>query len=174
MRKSLFLAGLVMMVMATPVLAGPQAAQLAIGTTSASWTPVGIRYWASPQVGIDAEVGFWKLDPATDSGEKSSEVDLQIGIPINIWECSDVWVHFRPFFLLSAESFEDFGGQSVDGNTNFYFGAQLEAEFWLLECLSFSVWHGLVVESLDEGAGDTTTFHLEGASLGEAGFHWYL
>jgi hypothetical protein len=181
MRKSLVLiAAISMLVAASSAFAGPTAGQLALGSNHLSETPIGIRYWASQQVGIDVEVGFWILDVPSGSGELSSAFHLLLGVPINVWECSDVWLHFRPFFLLDAESFEDFtsGSTTVAGEslTNFDIGVALEAEIWLLECLSFSVSHGVAAEITDGGEGgeSTTDFHSRGQALGDAGFHLYF
>jgi hypothetical protein len=181
MRKSLVLiAAIALFVAASSAFAGPTAGQLALGSSMLDTTPIGIRYWASQQVGIDVEAGFSIYDVESGSGELSSEFHLLFAVPINVWECSDVWLHFRPFFLLDAHSFEDLdtGTGTIDGEslTDFAVGAELEAEFWLLECLSFSVRHGVHAQINDggEGGDSTTDFHSHGASLGDAGFHLYF
>jgi len=176
MRKSLFLAAALTLLVTGAAFAGRTAGQLGLGTSHVMDTPIGIRYWASNQVGIDVEVGFNYYDVETDSGDLKTVFRGQLGIPFNVWECSDVWFHVRPFFMIEALSYEDFNGTSIDGLTNFAFGAQLEMEAWLLECLSFSVWHGVVVQVNDGGSnGDSTTdFMTAGESLGNAGFHLYF
>ncbi|MGQ0721326.1 MAG: hypothetical protein ACT4PE_07095 [Candidatus Eiseniibacteriota bacterium] len=184
MRKSLVLiAAISMLVAASSAFAGPTAGQLALGSSDLSETPIGIRYWASQKVAIDAEAGFWIYDVESGSGDLSSAFHLLFGIPVFVWECSDVWLHFRPFFALDAHSFEDIdtdgdGDIDVDGESlmDFAIGAEFEAELWLLECLSFSVRHGIHAQINDggEGGDSTTDFHSHGASLGDAGFHLYF
>lgn len=182
MRKTFFLAAATLLLVASSAFAGPTAGQLGLGTSHVSMTPIGIRYWASQQVGIDVEVGFWIFDTtvSSDPFQEKSVIDLQLGIPINVWECSDVWLHFRPFVVIDLEKYEDYdnGTTTVSGEsfTNLYFGGALEMEAWLLECLSFSVSHGISVNVNDGGDnGDSTTdFHSFGNSLGEAGFHLYF
>jgi hypothetical protein len=179
MRKTFSLAAATLLLVAGSALAGPTAGQFGLGTSDASTTPIGIRYWASEQVGIDVELGFWLFDVPSGSGQESSNIDLALGIPINVWECSDVWFHVKPFVVIDLVSFEDVtsGGTttSIDGLTNLYFGAALEMEAWLLECLSFSVSHGISIANMDGGSGgeSTTDIHSFGSSLGNAGFHLY-
>jgi hypothetical protein len=176
MRKTFFLAAATLLLGAGSAFAGPAAGQLGLGTSDVSMTPIGIRYWASEQVGIDVELGFELLDPTAGSGNVSSIIDVHLGVPINVWECSDVWLHVKPFVIIDLVSFEDFtsGGTttSVDGTTNIFFGGALEAEAWLLECLSFSVSHGIGIYKDD--AASTTEIFSFGNSLGEAGFHLYF
>jgi len=176
MRKTFFLAAATLLLVAGSAFAGPEAGKLGLGTSDASMTPIGIRYWASEQVGLDVELGFWLFDVDSGSGDESSVIDLALGVPINIWECSDVWLHFKPFVIIDLVSYEDLdtggGTVSIDGQTNMYFGASLEMEAWLLECLSFSVSHGIAAYKND--AASTTDFHSFGNSLGNAGFHLYF
>jgi len=182
MRKTFFLAAATLLLVTGSASAGPQAGQLGLGTSDVDMTPIGIRYWASEQVGIDVELGFWLFDTEpTGSLQRSSQIDLGLAVPINIWECSDVWLHLKPFVIIDLVSYEDVdtgGGTtaSVDGLTNLYFGAAFEAEAWLLECLSFSVSHGIAIIKNDGGSGgeSTTDIHSWGQSLGNAGFHLYF
>jgi hypothetical protein len=181
MRKTFFLAAATLLLVAGSATAGPQAGQLGLGTSDVEMTPIGIRYWASEQVGIDVELGFWLFDTEPASfAQESSVIDLGLAVPINVWECSDVWLHVKPFVIIDLVSYEDIdtgsGTASVDGLTNLYFGAAFEMEAWLLECLSFSVSHGIAIIKNDGGTGgsSTTDIHSWGNSLGHAGFHLYF
>ena len=171
------------LIMLTPVLALAQdgtPAQHAHGglgfhDTSA---PIGFRWWMTGQkVAFDAGLGFGS-DPAPGfPDEKITNWTIDLGVPLVMRSWDRAHVLFRPGFnyhsqqrVVPAPTFD------TDDETSFGLTAEIEAEVFLVDNVSFSASHGIEFTSLDPvGTGDSiTNFSTIGRNFTQVGFHMYI
>ena len=152
-----------------------------------SEAPIGVRWWFSKQVALDAGVGFTSVklnysdingDPANES-LTSFSVDLGVPFALKTWDK----VHFllRPGFTYTSaydvEFFELTDGEFKDKYSYFSVTGEFELEVFLAKNASISASHGVFFDSekLDvEGAKSDTVFGTYGSNFTSLGFHVYL
>ena len=66
--------------------------------------PVGIRWWASPKVGVDVGVGFTNSNP--DVGESNTTFLFDAGVPLVLHSGDNVHFFFRPGFYFTSSGFD--------------------------------------------------------------------
>ena len=154
-------------------------------------TPIGVRWWVSPQLGIDAGVGVdaeksvVEIDTNDDFVDDTRVEDtlarwtVNVGTPWAAWSGENVRVLLRPGFEYQSE--DDVGSFLVDGarvklNT-FAVSGEVEVELNVWENLTVSASHGLEFRSskLDlPGQESTWTTGTTGTDFFRLGFFVYL
>jgi len=141
--------------------------------------PVGIRWWLSDKVGIDAGVGFSSVPAPSYSNESLAGWAIDMGVPI-VWQRWDRGsLLLRPGFLFESQQFEASSPPSAfstNDATSFTVTAEIEAEIFLVENISVSASQGIAINSLNPpGPGDNrTSFGTIGRNFTTVGFHVYL
>lgn len=139
--------------------------------------PLGVRWWFNRQkMALDAGVGFGSQEEEVTPGntETFSHWAVDAGVPILLKSWAN-HVHFmlRPGILYRSEEVLTLTGKDTD--TEFNLMAELEAEYFLAENLSFSASTGIGVRSFNPAEGESTTdWSTFGANFTEVGFHVYL
>jgi hypothetical protein len=138
--------------------------------------PLGVRWWlSSGKFAIDAGLGFGENhDPATD--ENLSHWALDIGVPISLKRWDRVDFMFRPGVLYtSQEEVTGVAPITTDNTTVLAVNAELEAEVFLADNVSFSAAQGFGIFSTEfAGGGSESNWGTTGANFTNIGFHVYL
>src|SRR5262245_20622864 len=138
--------------------------------------PLGVRWWlGSGKFGIDAGLGFGSTeDVATDEG--LTHWALDIGVPISIKRWDRVDFLFRPGILYtSQEEITGVAPITTDDTTALAVQAELEAEVFLADNVSFSAAQGLAIINTDfAGGGSASDWSTTGNNFTNIGFHIYL
>jgi len=167
MKKILFFTCVLAMVAST-AFAHDTAKRLGLGFNSTS-TPLGVRYWFSPKMGLDVGVGFLVDDNAfgTDS---ATDWAFSAGLPINLLHVGDrVNMHFLPWVQYSNI---DLGNDQT--GTVFDIVAGLEFEVFVTNDLSVSAIQGVQFEISGGDFESETDISTIGDNLTEFGVHYYL
>ena len=152
-----------------------------------SEAPIGVRWWFSKQVALDAGVGFTseKLNYSDINGDPANEsltsfsVDLGVPFALKTWDK----VHFllRPgFTYTSADDIDLFigtDGEFKEKRNTFSVTGEFELEVFLAKNASISASHGAGFAStkLDiDGQESDTIFGTFGSNFTTLGFHVYL
>jgi len=140
--------------------------------------PLGFRWWFSHQkLAFDAGVGFSSQEEETTPGnsETFSGWTVDAGLPILLKSWGN-HVHFmlRPGILYRSQEVLTTTG-AKDTDTEFDVLGELEAEYFLIENVSFSASTGIRVQNFDPAEGPSTTdWSTLGANFTQVGFHVYL
>jgi hypothetical protein len=185
MRRVLWMALLAMLPFAPDARAADYAGRLGIGYVSTS-APIGVRYWISSRIGIDAGVGFRsrdELNEATaDLVDESVLTDtyFDVGLPINLIMRTRTNFFFRPGLLLgfkpeyvgAAGSLKTLQKEKIKE-----YSGLLGVEFWLWDHFSLTVAEG-VVYTQTQPADPVVESHFElthrALTLSNVGFHFYF
>ncbi len=138
--------------------------------------PVGVRWWISDKVALDAALGFGSEEDA-GLDESLSHWALDVGVPIVLRSFDRLHFMFRPGLLYqSQEDVIDVGPPvEKDNDTFMTISAELEAEFFFTDQFSVSAAHGLAIMNRDPAVGQSTTdWGTTGANFTNIGFHVYL
>jgi hypothetical protein len=169
MKKILFFT-CVMAMIATTAFAHDTTKRLGLGFISTS-SPIGIRYWFSPKIGLDIGAGINVNDNAGGSGEKATDWAISGGLPINLITIGDrVNLHFLPWVQYSNIDLID------DTASQFDIVAALEFEVFVTKDLSVSASHGFDFQmySPPGDADSETDINTFGANITDFGVHYYL
>jgi hypothetical protein len=139
--------------------------------------PVGIRWWASPKIGIDLGVGFDSFSP--DKGSSTTAFNIDAGVPIVLHSMDTVHFFFRPGFTWSTDGQDESKGPKV---TTFGVSGSLGAEYFFTPSFSIEAAHGIVYTSVNTKDNlatphvDTTDSHFmsEAFGISDVGFHYYF
>jgi len=138
--------------------------------------PLGVRWWlGSGKFAIDAGLGFGETkDLATD--ENLSHWALDIGVPISLKRWDRVDFEFRPGILYtSQEEVTGVAPITTDNTTVLEVSAELEAEVFLADNVSFSASQGFGIFNTNfAGGGSASDWSTTGANFTNIGFHVYL
>lgn len=178
MKKRLF--GLV--VLALAVTAGLASAQTA--PVPGAWAlgfhhidaPIGIRWWLSDRVALDAGLGLGSEENAAFD-ENLSKWALDLGLPILLRSYDRLNFMVRPgLMFMNEETVTDPGPPVETGDDSFMtVGVELEAEAFLTNRFSVSAAHGFAFMNSDPAEGESTTdWGTTGAQFTNIGFHLYL
>jgi hypothetical protein len=174
MKKILFFT-CVMALVASTAFAHDTAKRLGLGFNSTD-TPLGIRYWFSPKLGLDVGVGINVDDNAGGTGESATNWAFSAGIPITMLKAGDrVNMHFLPWVQYSSFDLgEDPGtGESLTG-TVFTLVAGLEFEVFVTNDFSVSALQGVEFDIAGGDYESETDISTIGNNLTEFGVHYYL
>ena len=159
-------------------------AKLGLGFRSSD-APIGVRWWLTQQVAIDAGVGFTseKFNFSDANGnpadESFSTYSIDVGIPWQLKSWDKVHFLLRPgFFYTSQDDFDywDATGDKIKLNT-FAVTGEIELEVFLAKNASFSASHGAGFASTKlnlAGEKSNTIFGTFGSNFTTLGFHVYL
>ncbi len=150
--------------------------------------PVGVRFWATPVVGVDIGVGFNGTEVAerdTTTGLPTGETTtatsfwVEAGIPYVVFPGDRANFMVRPglvFASLDDRSFSMGTGVLDDTWTEVRVSLTLAGEVFFGEHFSLEAGHGINVQLLSPpGDGDSqTNFSTFGASVSHLGFHYYF
>ena len=170
MKKILFIT-LAMGMVASSAYAHDVAKRIGLGFNSSD-TPLGVRYWFSPKVGLDVGLGFFVDD---DGDESSTDFAVSAGLPINLIQAGDrVNLNFLPWVQYSSIDLgEDPSGESLTG-TVFDIIAGLEFEVFVTNDLSVSALQGVGFSMAGGDFESETDIATLGNNLTEFGVHYYL
>jgi len=150
--------------------------------------PIGIRWWLSDMIGVDAGVGYTSekiagigTDPVTGNptDETFTSFSADVGVPIRLKSWENVHFLFRPgFTYTSADDISFFLATDLKEKRNDYsVTGELEVEFFMAKNASISASHGFGFASskLDVSGSDADTiFGTFGSNFTTLGFHVYL
>ena len=167
---------LALMLAAGSALASEMKGSLGFHSTAA---PIGIRYWMSPQVGLDVGLGVSSFK--TESGspvttDKSSGWNVDIGVPWSVKKWEKVNFLLRPGFMYGSSKSTPPSGPSVTW-TSMGLSAEFEAEVMVVDNFSVSASHGLAwATQKDDRTPETkyTNIYSFGDNWTRVGFHVYL
>jgi len=138
--------------------------------------PLGVRWWlGSGKFGIDAGIGLGSThDVAFD--EDLSHWALDLGVPISLKRWDRVDFIFRPGILYTSQEVPTPPPpDNTDNTTVLTVQAELEAEVFLADNVSFSASQGLGISSINfAGGGSASEWTTTGANFTNIGFHVYL
>ena len=171
MKRMLSLAALALVVGAGVASAQPSHPKGGLGFHDAS-VPVGVRWWISDKVGLDAAIGFGSNEVGS---ETFTNWGLDIGVPIMLKSWDRVHFMFRPGIEYFSQEVPLIPGPGTDNDTDMLILAELEAEVFLAENFSVSASHGLGIVNRDPANGASTTdWSTFGGNFTNVGFHVYL
>ena len=154
--------------------------------------PVGGRFWATPQLGIDVGIGLesktvWMVPVGGGDAEKESAMSLwfEIGFPYIVFPGDRANFFIRPGFQFAQLDDRVYGSGGLDEKwTVMQFTIAPGAEVFFGEHFSLEAAHGIAIEMLsypdDEDAygslaGESeTNFYSFGAGVSYLGFHFYF
>jgi hypothetical protein len=150
-----------------------------------SVAPIGGRWWFgdAQKVAFDFGFGFDTDevgDPTTPEPDDEAtlfDYAIDIGVPILVKGWDRAHLSFRPGLLRLSD--EDFVGGEKDRGSRTLISAELEAEIFIVDNVSFSASSGIAIDMNDPPAppGDddsTTEFSSTGNDFTTLGFHVYL
>lgn len=155
-------------------------------------TPIGVRWWLGPQLGVDAAVGVDAEQSVVEIDTNDDFVDdtriedtlarwtVNVGAPWAVWSSGEnVRVLVRPG--LEYQSEDDFGSFLIDGSrvklNTFAVSGEVEVELNVWENLTVSAAHGVEYRSIKldaPGAVGTWTAGTTGTDFFRLGFFVYL
>jgi hypothetical protein len=149
--------------------------------------PIGIRWWLSDMVGIDAGVGFTSekfADIGTDPLGNPEDVTFSafsadIGVPLRLRTWDSVHFILRPGLIYTTEDdqfYFDITGTKEKRNT-FAVSGEFEVEYFVAKNFSLSASHGVEYAStkLDvPNSKSDTAVGTFGSNFTTLGFHVYL
>lgn len=146
--------------------------------------PVGIRYWASPQIGIDLGVGFEMKDVYFNgSKEGATSFWVDFGVPYVIWERDRANFFIRPGAMIAVLDDRVYGTGTLDETwTQITFSLTPGAEIFFGDNFSLSAGHGIAVQMTSvpdavgapRGGETETEIRSFDASVTHIGFHYYF
>jgi hypothetical protein len=142
--------------------------------------PVGLRWWFSGQkVAIDVGLGYSTRTAETDPDESLSRFAVDLGVPFVMQSWERVHVILRPGLLYESDEVGTGTGPTFETRspTTMLLTAELEAEVFLADNVSFSASHGIGWGRVDEdipGVDETTAFSTLGNNFTQVGFHVYF
>ena len=139
-----------------------------------SETPLGLRWWVSQTVALDAGVGF---DHDSILGQSLTRVTGEFGIPFQMAEWERVGFYLRPGVSYTAREQLDSGPPFYDKVTDHSLTASLraEAEVFVVSRVSLSGSFGIQYTHLDRAGGpDTNEWGTTGGNFTNLGFHIYF
>jgi hypothetical protein len=171
MKKILFIT-FVLGLVASSASAHDMAKRTALGFVDSS-TPIGIRHWFGPKLGLDVGFGISSTQQETSPGTKTTYTNYQVsvGLPINLLSVGDrVNLHLLPMFEYRTID------QGTDNETQYDIIGALEFEVFVTKDLSVSASQGIAFTSSNppgtaESTADWSTF---GSNITEFGVHYYL
>jgi len=169
MKKILFFTCVLAMI-ASSAFAHDMSKRLGLGFISTS-SPIGVRYWLSPKIGLDLGFGVNVDDNAGGTGESATDWAISGGLPINLITIGDrVNLHFLPWVQYSNIDLIS------DTASQFDIVAALEFEVFVTKDLSVSASHGVDFQMYSppgdaDSETDITTF---GSNITDFGVHYYL
>ncbi len=185
--KRILMAAATILVIAAPSFAMDVEGKWGIGFLDVR-VPVGVRYWASENVGIEAGVGFstneqnfWDDANATYKKATATNFLFLVGVPYNVTSVGGgrARLNLIPFYRFeSIGKFED-GAKADQWHS---IALLLEFEAFLVDWMSVSAGHGLAVDIYKPGKGadgdpeleTTVDFYSAGRNLTEIGVHFYF
>ena len=169
MKKILFFT-CVMAMLASTAFATDTTKRLGLGFVSSS-SPIGLRYWFSPKIGLDVGFGVRIDDNAGGSGEKTTDWSVSGGLPINLITVGDrVNLHLLPWV-----QYTNLDNVVGDSDSQFDIVVALEMEVFVTKDLSLSASHGVDFSLYSPAVGDSETdINTFGENVTEFGFHYYL
>lgn len=138
--------------------------------------PVGVRWWLSDKVALDAGLGLGS-EENTAVDENLSHWALDLGVPIMLKSFDRLHFMVRPGLLYTSEETVTVPGPPVqkDNDTTMSIGAELEAEVFLTPNFSVSAAHGFEFVNYDPAVGPSSTdWGTTGANFTNIGFHVYM
>lgn len=161
-------------------------AKVGLGFRS-SEAPIGIRWWFSKQVALDAGIGFTseKLNFTDTNGDPADEsfstFSFDVGMPLALKSWEKVHFLLRPGVTYTSTDdinlFFDTDGQFKEKRNTFAVTGEFELEVFLAKNASLSASHGIGFAStkLDvPGEKSDTIFGTFGSNFTTLGFHVYL
>jgi len=142
--------------------------------------PIGVRWWMSNQkVGIDLGIGYSSRTAETDPDEKLNTFAFEAGVPLVMHSWERAHVLFRPgVFYRSTEEGAGTGPTFTKHTpTDLAIAAELEAEVFLVDNISFSASHGIAYNKHDPdipGVDSSSEFATLGNNFTQIGFHMYF
>lgn len=138
--------------------------------------PLGIRWWVSDKLAIDAAIGIGSDEnPAVD--ENLSHWAIDLGLPILLKRFDRLNFMVRPGLMFQSQEVVVDPGPPVDtdNDNTMSIGAELEAEVFLTDHFTVSAAHGFAFVNNDPAVGSSTTdWGTTGANFTNIGFHVYL
>jgi len=149
--------------------------------------PIGLRWWFTDQVGLDAAVGFTteKLNYVDINGDPADEsfstFSVDVGMPWALKRWDKVHFLLRPGVFYTSQDdinlFFNSDGEFKEKLNTFAVTGELELEVFLAKNASVSASHGIGFAStkLDiAGQEADTIFGTFGSNFTTLGFHVYL
>jgi hypothetical protein len=173
MKKAIFFTALLSLV-ASSAMAVDTMGRFGLGFVSTD-TPVGIRYWFSEKIALDAGIGVFSEDQGDSS---TTDFSVLVGLPINIMNMGDR-VNFNFFPALGYAMF-DVPDQSGLQSSQIDVIAGLEFEVFVTNDFSVSASHGVQFNIASyEDFGTTsvdsqTDWSTFGANITDFGLHYYF
>jgi len=141
--------------------------------------PIGIRYWMSPQAGLD--IGLGVNSTKFESGspvvtDKASGWNIDVGVPWSVKKWDRVNFILRPGFQYGSAKSEPSGGPDVTF-TSMAVTAEFEAEVMVADNFSVSASHGLGWATQKDDRtpeNKVTSIYSIGNDWTRIGFHVYL
>jgi hypothetical protein len=134
--------------------------------------PIGIRWWLSDKLALDAGLGFGSTE---FGGETFSNFAFDIGLPVMLKSWDRVNFMVRPGIFYASQEVPLSPGPGTGDDTALAIVGEFEAEVFLADNFSVSASHGLAIVNNDPAQGsstsDWTTF---GSNFTNVGFHVYL
>ena len=140
---------------------------------NSSDTPLGVRYWFSPKLGLDVGVGFFSDD---DGDETSTDWAVSGGLPISLIQAGDrVNLNLLPWVQYSSIDLgeDPVTDESLTG-TVFDVIVALEFEVFVTNDLSVSAMQGIGFSIAGGDFESETDIATLGNNLTEFGVHYYL
>jgi len=189
MVKKLMVFALVI-VLATPAISAAMDKTGALGLGFYDWkAPIGIRYWFSPTAGFDLGLGFdtWQeQDQSTGAaaGDLATMLDFRVDAGLVYVAIPTPNTNFlvRPGVLFESSQDAWIAGEKKS-STSIDITLHLGVEHFFNDRFSLSAGHGIRVNlynpagdevSTDADTKSKTTFHSDGMSIVDLGFHFYF
>lgn len=167
MRKLVFLTAMVAMVSTTAFGAMP-VGSFALGYVDSD-APIGIRYQIAEKIAGDFGVGFASFDA------DRTEINVHVGLPIELIAHSRCSLDFRPGFTLMRTSFDSDTYGDIDATNDMALHGWLVVNVMVTDNFGVNAAHGVDIAITDGGAADNTTnFFSNGSDWTSIGwFFWF-
>jgi hypothetical protein len=158
--------------MATVFAAGTAEAIKLAGQRSVGWhdrnAPIGGGYWFTDRVGLQAGIGFNKMDDGNDETDEETAIAFNVALPVYLAGPEDCHFLFRPGIFYETNpspGFDSFVSVRAD----------LAVEYFLSHHFSIVGGHGVEFITNSPEVGDSeTSFGSRALSLSSVGFYYYF